>query len=147
MRVPHSRGEYRFDAPEVIDDTHEPITSFKDFDYKNYGVENERGSRGGKVKKAESALKKLGKKIYRISTSEEVRWAAGLLLTVYVLSGKNKTDRDSEQVLRDIKDGRLDHSTLETARDIVVDIYQSLTGKKKEKISNTGRRRKRPSRF
>jgi hypothetical protein len=107
------------------------ILTFKDFDTGDYEISNR-----GKAKKKDGLLKKIGKTIYKISTSEELRWIAGLVLTAYLMSGKNKSTKDdTAQVLSDIKDGRIDHNTLENARNVVIDAYESMNGESKNQSS------------
>jgi len=107
------------------------ILAFKNFDTGDYEISNR-----GKAKKKDGLLKKIGKTIYKISTSEELRWIAGLVLTAYLMTGKNKSTKDdTAQVLSDIKDGRIDHNTLETARNVVIDAYESMNGDSKNQSS------------
>jgi hypothetical protein len=118
------------------------ILAFKDFDIGDYEIDDR-----GKAKKKDNLLKKIGKKIYKISTSEELRWAAGLLLTVYLMSGKHKsTSDDTAQVLSDIHSGRMDYTTLEKARDVVVDTYETMKGSSKGSRSSNRSSIRRPSR-
>jgi hypothetical protein len=98
------------------------IKSFKNFDYGDYVVDDDKR----KVKKRDGILKKLAKKIYKISTMEEVRWAAGLLLSAWILSGRASRRDSTTEVLRDIQSGRVDFDTLENARETVIDTYQKM---------------------
>jgi hypothetical protein len=121
MRYRPSRyNSFAFDYEN--DEKQPKIKSFKNFDYGDYVVDDDKR----KIKKRDNILKKLAKKIYKISTMEEVRWAAGLLLSAWIISGKSLRRDSTAEVLRDIHSGRVDFDTLENARESVIDAYQKI---------------------
>lgn len=97
------------------------ITNFKSFDYKDYDVKNK--------KKADPIIKRAWDSIKKALSSEELKYAAGLLLTVAILVGKNDK---LTTVLKDIVSGRVDFRTLEEFRKMLVDIAKALTASSKE---------------
>ena len=57
------------------------LTNFKDFDYKDYDVKN--------MKRADSILKRAWDSIKTAMSSTELKYAAGLLLSVAIILSKN----------------------------------------------------------
>jgi len=98
------------------------IKSFKNFDYNDYELDVNKKN----VRKRDNILKKLAKKIYKIGTMEEVRWAAGLLLSAWIISGRSSRRDSTTEVLKDIQSGRVDFDTLESARETIINTYNTI---------------------
>jgi len=130
LRVKHSAGEYRFDAPEVYDDgyvpglKYEPLQSFKDFDYKGYETSKDRDK---KLKKADNILGKAWKALKKAGSSKELQWVVGLIISALILFGNNRGGRgdDLMSALKDIQAGRVDFDTLNDAKNAIGDIIKA----------------------